>query len=325
MLRFGFAGAGALMKVTLDLTKLLEEGRITREEHDRMMRLGAAGTGSLAFNILLGFGVVAVSAGAVALVPSAITGIVLGAIVLAAGLGLYAAHAAQWELFAHICVLVGAIGLAAGIVIEVEAAAWAFLAITVGFAVTGVVARSGLLVVLAVLASSAWIGARTAYMHATYVVGVQEPTLTIVAFGILALACYLASTLLPSAFERLALQAARTSLLLVNLGFWIGSLWGDQSERLSIRVDEGVFVLLWAIGLIGVGVWGARENRRWVVNCAAVFGAIHFYTQWFERLGANALTVLLAGLLALGFAIALWRFNRSLFDSGRHRPLSATA
>src|SRR5688572_15370673 len=133
------------MKVTLDLTRLLEEGRITREEHDRLSQLGAAGTGSLAFNILLGFGVVAVSAGAVALVPSAITGIVLGAIVLAAGLGLYAAHAAQWELFAHICVLVGAIGLAAGFVIETEAASWAFLAITLGFALTGIVARSGLL------------------------------------------------------------------------------------------------------------------------------------------------------------------------------------
>src|SRR5688572_32258315 len=273
------------MKVTLDLTKLLEEGRITREEHDRLSQLGAAGTGSLAFNILLGFGVLAVSAGAVALVPNPITGIVLGAIVLGAGLSLYAARSAQWELFAHICVLVGAIGLAAGIVIEAEAAAWAFFAITIGFALTGVVARSGLLVVLAVLALSAWIGARTAYMHAMYFVGVQEPTLTIVTFGVLALACYLVSKRLPSAFERLALQAARTSLLLVNLGFWIGSLWGDESERLGIRLHEGIFALLWAAGLVAVGVWGARENRRWVVNCAAVFGAIHFYTQWFERLG----------------------------------------
>ena len=313
------------MKVTLDLTKLLEEGRITREEHDRLARLGAAGTGSLAFSILLGFGVIAVSASAVALVPSAVTGIVLGAVVLAAGLTLYAAQTAQWELFAHICVLVGAIGLAAGIVIETEAAGWAFLAVTIGFALTGILARSGLLVVLAVLALSAWIGARTAYMHATYFVGVQEPTLTIVAFGILALVCYLVSKTLPSAFERLALQAARTSLLLVNLGFWIGSLWGDESEWLGVRLHDGVFVLLWAVGLVAVGVWGARENRRWVVNCAAVFGAIHFYTQWFEQLGANPLTVLLAGILALAFAIGIWRFNRTLFDSSRHRTLSAAA
>ena len=313
------------MKVTLDLTKLLEDGRITPHEYDRLKQLGAAGTGSLAFNILLGFGVIAVSAGAVALVPSALTGIVLGTIILSAGLGLYAAHAVQWELFAHICVLIGALGLAAGVVIEAEGAVWAFLAITVGFALTGIVARSGLLVVLAVLALSASIGARTGYMHAAYFIGVEEPTLTVVAFGILALACYLVSLVLPSAFERLALQAARTSLILVNFGFWVGSLWGDQSERLGIRLGDEVFVVLWAAGLVAVGIWGARQNRRWVVNCSALFGAIHFYTQWFERLGANPLSVLVAGFLALAIAIGIWRFNRALFDSSRHRPLSAPA
>jgi iron complex transport system permease protein len=311
------------MKVTLDLTKLLEEGRITREEHNRLSQLGAAGTGSLAFNILLGFGVIAVSAAVVALVPNAITGIVLGAIALAAGLALYTTRAAQWELFAHICVLLGAIGLAAGIIIEAGAAGWAFVAITIGFALTGLVARSGLLIVLAVLALSSSLGARTGYAHATYFLGVEEPTLTIVVFGILALACYSVSRILPSAFERLALQAARTSLLLVNFGFWIGSLWGDASENLGTRLPDGVFGLLWAVGLVAVGIWGARQNRRWVVNCAAIFGAIHFYTQWFERLGANPFTVLLAGMMALAFAIGLWRFNRSLFDSGRSQPFAA--
>ena len=109
------------MKVTLDLTKLLEEGKITREEHDRLLALGAAGTGSLAFNILIGFGVIAVSAGAVALVPDAVTGIVLGAIVLGAGLALYATRRQQWEVLAHICTLVGALGLAGGIVVETNA------------------------------------------------------------------------------------------------------------------------------------------------------------------------------------------------------------
>ena len=149
--------------------------------------------------------------------------------------------------------------------------------------------------------------------------------MTVVAFGILALACYLVSLVLSSAFERLALQAARTSLILVNFGFWVGSLWGDQSEGLGIRLNDGVFVVLWAAGLLAVGFWGARQNRRWVVNCAALFGAIHFYTQWFERLGANPLSVLVAGILALAIAIGIWRFNRALFDSSRHRPLSAPA
>jgi iron complex transport system permease protein len=53
-----------------------------------------------------------------------------------------------------------------------------------------------------------------------------------------------------------------------------------------------------------------RVNRRWVVNLVAVFGAIDFYTQWFERLGANPGTVLLAGLITLGAALALFTTNR---------------
>jgi len=47
-----------------------------------------------------------------------------------------------------------------------------------------------------------------------------------------------------------------------------------------------------------------------VVNLAAVFGGIHFYTQWFSVLGGNALSVLGGGILMLAFALALWQFNR---------------
>ena len=61
--------------------------------------------------------------------------------------------------------------------------------------------------------------------------------------------------------------------------------------------------------LIGAALWAMRANRRWLVNIVAVFGAIHFYTQWFERLGATPLSVLLGGLLMLAFALALWGFN----------------
>jgi hypothetical protein len=36
-----------------------------------------------------------------------------------------------------------------------------------------------------------------------------------------------ASQRLPAVCERLAITAARTSLLLINFDFWIGSLWSD--------------------------------------------------------------------------------------------------
>jgi len=56
-------------------------------------------------------------------------------------------------------------------------------------------------------------------------------------------------------------------------------------------------------------------NRRWLVNIAAAFGAIHFYTQWFERLGATPLSVLLGGVLMLLVAYALWMFNKRMTAS----------
>jgi hypothetical protein len=46
------------------------------------------------------------------------------------------------------------------------------------------------------------------------------------------------------------------------------------------------------------------------VNVAAVFGAIHFYTQWFDKLGPTPMSFLLGGLLMLGFGLCLWTFNR---------------
>ncbi|MGD9921235.1 MAG: hypothetical protein AB7V13_07275, partial [Pseudorhodoplanes sp.] len=69
-----------------------------------------------------------------------------------------------------------------------------------------------------------------------------------------------------------------------------------------------------AIALIAVGVWGVRAGRRWVVNVAAVFGGIHFYTQWFAILGANAFSVLLAGVILIAIAMALRSFNRQALN-----------
>jgi iron complex transport system permease protein len=315
----------AAMKVTLDLTRLLEEGKINQAEFDKFGALSAQDTGSLAFNILIGFGVAAVSLGAVALVPEPLTAAIVGAAVFAFGLVLVFARAEQWALLAQICLCVGALVFAGGIVAMDEGSLRALLVVTAVFTAASIVARSGLLMVGAVLALASCLGASTGYWHATYELSITEPTLTIVLFGLLALAAYHLSKQLNSDFERLALMAARTSVLLVNFGFWIGSLWGDRlilvrsfwdifaaADAYSARVvlPPWLFSGGWALALIGAGVWATRSGRRWVVNVAAVFGAIHFYTQWFDRLGPTPLSFLLGGLLMLAFALGLWTFNR---------------
>lgn len=66
------------------------------------------------------------------------------------------------------------------------------------------------------------------------------------------------------------------------------------------------FSIGWALAVLSALVWGVQANRCRVVNVAARLSVIHFCTQWFERLGATSLSVL------LGDARALRRFNRAV-------------
>jgi iron complex transport system permease protein len=308
------------MKVTLDLAKLVEQGRLTQAEAERLKGLAAEGTGSLALNILIGFGVVAVALGVMGLVPQPVVAVVLGGMMAGVGLGFVLKGEENWAILANICLLAGSLMLAAGVMFMTKGSVLALMTVTAIFVAAGIVARSGLLIALAVLALSATIGARTGYMRATYFLGIEQPLVTVLLFSALALAAYHASKVLKADHARLAITAARTSLLLVNFGFWIGSLWGDRlswfveraagAGRYAAIIPAWTFSILWAVAIVGAGMWAARANRPWVLNLAAVFGAIHFYTQWFEKLGPNPFSVLVAGVLTLGLAVAIWKYNQ---------------
>lgn len=312
------------MKITLDLSKLVEEGRLTAAEAERLKALASHDTGSLGVNILIGFGVIAIAAGAVALVPTPLTGIALGIALFAAGCMLVLNDVRQWAVLGQICLVIGALMFSGGVIAYGEGSLAAMLIVTVALALAAILARASLLAVLAVLAASACLGARTGYSHAMYSLAIFEPTLTIVLFSALALATYLASKRLPADYERIAIAAARTSVFLINFGFWIGSLWGDPLALLrsmnhdpavmlrSVVIPPAVFSVGWAVALIAAGLWAVKVNRRWLVNVVAVFGAIHFYTQWFEKLGATPLSVLLGGVMMLAAALGLWAFNKRM-------------
>jgi iron complex transport system permease protein len=178
--------------------------------------------------------------------------------------------------------------------------------------VTAVVARSVLLTVLSVLALSSCLGARTDYFHAAYFLGVEEPGLTVILFTVFSIATYQMSKALATEYRGLALAASRTGVFLVNFGFWIGSLWGDRARGGIVSLPDWAFAVLWAVALIAAGAWAWQANRRWLVNVVAVFGGIHLYTQWFERLGASPETLLVAGVMALVFAVGLRSANAHL-------------
>lgn len=312
------------MKITLDISKLVEQGKLSSEEAARLTALASHETGSLGINILVGFGVVAVALGAAALVPTPLTAVVLGIQLAAAGLAVQANRLEQWSVLGTICLVIGALMFCGGVAAFGEGSLASMLIITAALAAIAVAARSSLLAALAVLAASACLGARTGYSHAMYSLAIFEPTLTIVLFSAIAYAAYRVSKQVPADYERIALTASRTSILLVNFGFWIGSLWGDPlilltkmsdktpaTSRLdAIVIPHTVFSIAWAVVLIAAALWAIRVNRRWLVNVAAVFGAIHFYTQWFEKLGATPVSVLLGGVVMLAIAFALWTFNK---------------
>lgn len=300
------------MKITLDLDQLLNDEKITQLEYEKFSTFAAKSTNILAFNILIGFGVIAVGGAALALVPTPTTAIIIGLCILIAGLFLLRSGSEQWNVLANICILIGALMVGGGIVAVTKGSLVSILAVTLLFATTGVLARSTLLAVLSTLMLSGSIGARTGYYHASYFLVIQEPVITVILFSLLSIGLYQLSKRLSPEYERIALASSRTGVFLVNFGFWVGSLWGDRSETREIILSDSAFAMLWAVALVSTAIWAWKQNRRWVLNTVATFAGIHFYTQWFENLGASPGTVLVAGILALGFALGLKSINTAM-------------
>jgi hypothetical protein len=296
--------------------RLVREGKLTPEQAEELLSLASRDIGILAINILMSFGVIAVAAGILALKPTFATGAAIGALLLSGG-------------------VIGALdGGFTGL---------AFTAILL--LVLAVVICSSVLMALVPLALAGALGSSTGYFHATYMLIVSEPTITIMFFALLALAAYLVGNRVGPAYEGLATVFARMSLVLGNFGFWVGSLWGDHPgeswavggteswaareawEKSALHVPGWAFTAAWAVLVIGVGIWAARANRRWVVTTAATFGAINLYTQWFALsaraklapvgwrisdapdLDAEPWAIIVAGLTVVGIAMGLWRYN----------------
>ena len=324
------------MKIVLDITKLVEDGELTHELAEKLSKLAARETGSLGINILLSLGVVAIAGGFLALQPSVATALVIGAALVASGLALKQYRQVQWGLLGTANLMVGALTVSGGLIILWDGSVGAFAIVALILLSLGVLARSGLLIGISPLVLASVVGSSTSYMHASYMLVVREATVTIALFALLAWGAFFLSKWLPAAYERLALIYSRVSLVLVNLGFWVGSLWGDypgeswehsqiyedpakfreSDQQLEAWRESALFISdvmysgLWALALIAVGAWGVKRNRRFVVNTAAVFGSILFYTQWFERLGATPVTVIFNGVVAVGIALGPWKYNR---------------
>jgi iron complex transport system permease protein len=143
--------------------------------------------------------VIAIAAGAVALVPTPLTAVGLGLALFAAGCAIVLNRVQQWILLGQICLVIGALMFGGGVIAYGAGSLASMLIVTAAFALAAIAARSSLLMALAVLAASACLGARTGYDNAVYSLAIFEPTLTVVLFSALALIAYQAAQRLPAA------------------------------------------------------------------------------------------------------------------------------
>src|SRR5262249_52080868 len=175
----------------------------------------------------MSFCAVAVAAGIIALEPAFTTGAALGVVLVAIGLRISFFAAEQWGLLGTATTIIGALLVAGGVIgfAEADFVGLAFSALL--FLALAVAIRSNFLMALVPLTLAGALGSSTGYMHAVYMLTVNEPSITIVFFALLAGAGYLVSQHVVQAYHEVAIIFARVSLLLVIFGFWMGSLWGD--------------------------------------------------------------------------------------------------
>ena len=310
------------MKIVLNIKELLEEGKINQAEYDKLLSLSKNQTGSLALNLLIGFGIIMVCLGVITLTQSASATLIMGLLTFLIGLFIQFKGTREWSVLSSCCSISGVLIFTAGINLWVL---WAYesdffslatsldfiyaqILTTVILMVASAFLMSNILTTLSILSTAQIIGAGTSYFTGSYTIWVSSPVVTIVLFSALAFLLYYLSRSISSRYENILITGSRTSVLVANFGFWIGSLFGGG----EIDVSSELISITWVLALIGFAVWGWRANRRWVVTVTSIFGTIHFYTQWFTILEMQPASVVIGGVIAIGIGIGIKRLDSNM-------------
>ena len=307
------------MKIVLNIKELLEEGKINQTEYDKLLSLSKNETGSLALNLLIGFGIIMVCVGVITLTQSFSTSLIMGLLTFLIGLFIQFKGTKEWSVLSSCCSISGVLIFIGGMniwLMEAILSESVFLPLAMNVEIlttfiliaSSVFLTSNILAALSILSIAQITGAGTDYFMASYTIWVSSPLVTIVLFSALAFFLYYLSRSTLSRYENILITGSRTSVLVANFGFWVGSLFGGG----DLEVSSELISMAWALALIGFAVWGWRANRRWVVIVSSIFGAIHFYTQWFTILEMEPASVVIGGVIAIGIGISIKRIDSTM-------------
>ena len=298
---------------------MLEEGKINQAEYDKLSSLSKNQTGNLALNLLIGFGIIMVCVGVITLTQSASTALIMGLLTFLIGLFIQFKGTKEWSVLSSCCSISGVLIFIGGMniwLMEAILSESVFLPLAMNVEIlttfiliaSSVFLTSNILAALSILSIAQITGAGTDYFMASYIIWVSSPVVTIVLFSALAFFLYYLSRSTLSRYENILITGSRTSVLVANFGFWVGSLFGGG----DLEVSSELISMAWALALIGFAVWGWRANRRWVVIVSSIFGAIHFYTQWFTILEMEPVSVVIGGVIAIGIGIGIKRLDSTM-------------
>jgi iron complex transport system permease protein len=320
------------MRVTLDLSQLVANGKLSADEALRLASLGESSEGAAAVaasrppmsaslrvvaNVAMIFGALAVVVGVELLNPSVQVGAALAVVALVAGALLLRLADESWTLLAQALAIGGALGACGSFELLYPSLEAGLLIVGVFLAATALYFRSGVIAAFAPLALGSWLGSGAGYWHASYSISITQPLVTIVVFSVFSAGLFWSLRYLPRQ-ERVITVMARVSFLMLNFGFWVGSLWGDDPTANTVdaalksgapSIPAYAFSIGWVVALLIALAVGLRTRRRFISNTAITFLGIHFYTQVFESFGARPVVVIGSGLLLVAFAFGFMRFN----------------
>lgn len=320
-------------RITLDLDTLVADGRLTPAEAERLRGLAMPGRAvSTMIQVLYVFGALGLAAGVMVLKPDPISGMVLAAAALGFASWTQVSRSESLSILGYAMAIAGTAGLSGSLALQFGDQ-WPPIAVNaLVTAITLASAlwfRSAFLAAFVPLGIAAMVGSGTQYWHAAYGIFVQEPTITVVLFGAMALGLFAAANRLKGDREHQATVAGRVAWMVMNFGFWVGSLWGDHvGEHFMRAAKDGpvdwdaveawranalflpdyVFVVAWAAA--SLATIALLRTNRFALNSAITFLAINGYTQFFERFGNSAVALLTGGVTLLAFAFGLYHFDR---------------